>query len=114
MNRERHIEIDCRGPKLIVFRSRIVFAARERVQANSFEPFFLAAFHFSDVFLDTDIGEYGNPHEPVRRDAAVLLDKVIIETAENPEKGVFVVDRGIACFSGKYQFRIDAVCVLFF
>ena len=81
MNRKRHIEINRRCPKLIVFRDRIVFAARERMKPNRFETFFLATFHFSDVFLDADIGKHGNPHEPVRRHAAILLDKVIIEAA---------------------------------
>ena len=81
MNREWHIEIDRRCPKLIVFRGRIIFTAWERMKPNRVETFFLATFHFGDVFLDADIGKHGNPHEPVWRDAAILLDKVIIEAA---------------------------------
>src|SRR4029450_14109734 len=80
-NREWHIEIDRCCPKLIVFRGRIVFPARERMKPNRVETFFLATFHFGDVFLDADIGKYGNPHEPVRRDAAILLDKVAIKAS---------------------------------
>ena len=81
MNRERHIEIDRRCPKLIVFGGRIIFAARERMKPNRLETLFLATFHFSDIFVNADIGQRGNPDQAVRRHAAVLLDKVIIEAA---------------------------------
>ena len=91
---------------------RKTLTAWKRVQPNGFKSFLLAASHFSDVFVDSDIGQDGDAHEPMWSHAAVFLDEIIVESLHDREKCVFIRDRRIARFAREEQFRINAVLIL--
>src|SRR6185295_4415524 len=112
MNGQRHVEIEGCGPKLVVFRSRKTLTAWKRVQPNGFKSFLLAASHFSDVFVDADIGQDGDADESMGSHAAVFLDEIIVESLHDREKCGFIRDRRIARFAREEQLRINAVLIL--
>src|ERR1044072_9682291 len=85
-----HIEIERRSIELVVLRRGRALAARKGMEPDGFEALFFAALHFGDVFFCADLRHEGNADQAIGIDRAILLDKVIVERADNCQKSFFI------------------------
>src|SRR4029079_15388573 len=113
MDRNWHIEVERRRIKLVVLRRGRALAARKGMQADGFEALFFAALHFGNVFLCTDIWHNGNADQAIEIDRAILLDKVIVERADNCQKSFLILDLRVTRLACEQQLAIDPIDLLF-
>ena len=84
------------------------------MQPDGFESLLLAPFHLSDVFLGADVRHDRDADQSIAINGAIFFDEVIVESANNREKRIFVFDFRVTRFAGEQKLAVDAVGVLFF